>query len=162
MKEAERGLVIALRALRASDKLVAELRDRMLCEGIDEESIQVVLSELADRRLIDDRAVANRYSARRTEEDGWGKRKVLADLERRGLSSELLAELERSWDEEGERGRALRALTERAGKLKGLGQASRFLLGRGFDDEVVESVLPSLFDDRAEASEHERADQDHR
>jgi regulatory protein len=124
---------VAVRALRHRDLSTAALDARLERAGVDAESRQDALDELARVGYVDD----GRFAARRAHvlsDRGWGDAGIDADLRKQGLDADTreaaLAELEP------ERNRARRIVDER-----GPGQrTAAYLTRRGFGFDAVEQA----------------------
>jgi regulatory protein len=134
--------------LARRDYCSGELRAKLCERGYDEALVRTVLSDLAERRLIDDvRYVANyvHYHAER----GQGPQRIKHDLAEFELDKELIdtAVAEHDWARQAREVRirkfGLNPPADWAAKAK----QSRFLQYRGFSADHIRSALGFLNDD---------------
>ncbi len=135
-----RAVGVAVRALRYADHTEATLDARLAGRGVSEPDRRATLELLEGAGLVDDRRVAAGRAdllARR----GYGDAAVRHDLESRGVATEIVGAVLAAL--EPERARAARVVAER-----GRSQRTARLLGaRGFDADVVESVIAAGADE---------------
>jgi SOS response regulatory protein OraA/RecX len=131
------ALSVAARALHARDLSRRALGDR-LRSRVDPTAAAAALDTLQRVGLVDDvrsaRSRAESLAAR-----GYGDRAIGLDLRRRGFDDEVVRSSVEALEPELERARQL---VERRGASP---QTARFLAGKGFDGEAVESVLGARF-----------------
>jgi SOS response regulatory protein OraA/RecX len=104
------------------------------------ETRKEVLGRLRDARYLDDRRVALNRAVRLAER-GLGDAAIWADLERRGLPSELVAEAVAQL--EPEEARATRLVAD----LGHGARAARALARKGFAAETIEHVAEAVAED---------------
>ena len=151
--EPHRAREIALGMLARRDHLGAELLSKLLGRGVSEEMAEATVEWLEDQGYVDDRRYAAKYVADRTKV-GWGRRRVVAELAKRGLERQIAEEAWRAWAEEhaGEgRVEELADLVARrfSGQLlrdseAATKRASGFLARRGHDWETISAVLAAV------------------
>jgi SOS response regulatory protein OraA/RecX len=129
------ALARAALALRHGDLSAAALRARLDRASVAPAARDDALATLAAAGLVDDRRFATGRAdalARR----GWGDAAIGADLERRGVSAELVAAALAALPDEVERARPLMR-----GRSGSPARTGRFLAGRGFSQETLEALL---------------------
>lgn len=143
-----RDRVTALLARRPLTR--AELARELAAEGHPAPAVESALADAAERGWIDDLALAVDFIVTRSARLGHGPRRLIADLEARGLAQDLA---ERAWRLALERGevdpeRLLCAAAERRlGAARGrptpreLRRVYTALLRAGFAEEAVRQVL---------------------
>ena len=90
----------AVRALAKRSLTVDELRKRLGRRAARSEDIESVVDRLAQAGYLDDKRLADSYSFFCKECEGLGRRRVLADLRRRGVNKTLAEEaVERSYQD---------------------------------------------------------------
>lgn len=138
----------ALELLGNRDHAVAELRLKLQRRGYDPEDIEAALARCLELRYLDDSSTALRFARSLMEERRLGHRMVVQRLLQRGFARDVaeaaVAGLDASPDSETARCRS--AFTKRFGSGEDLDpkkreRAIRFLLQRGFDWDVVRSVI---------------------
>ncbi|HZH98591.1 MAG TPA: RecX family transcriptional regulator [Fimbriimonadaceae bacterium] len=137
---------LALKKLASSDRFSAEIDGLLQTRGYGVETIKAVLELLHKRRVLDDRrTVSNaleRYSGKRAK----GKETIRAELIARGAPEDIVEEALASDSEESERAKAISLLEKRKLGRAEAAKAARFLLSRGFDEELTRSVVGEFFD----------------
>jgi SOS response regulatory protein OraA/RecX len=134
----------------------AQLRDKLARRGYPPEEVEEALARLARHGYLDDRAAARDFAAGRLAREPLGRRRLAADLARRGAPEEVVAEV---LDEllPGDDRAAARDFA--AGRLAreplGRRRLAADLARRGAPEEVVAEVLDEILpgDDRAAARE---------
>lgn len=82
----------ALRALARRSLTVSELRSRLERRAARESSVDEVIERLRSAGYIDDARLAESYAFFRREYEGFGQRRVLRELRKRGVDWELAEE----------------------------------------------------------------------
>lgn len=76
------------------------LGDKLRRASFEISVVEKTLDQMEELGLVDDRALAERYFEVMTRTKKWGKRKMYAEMRRRGIGEEIIAEmLERPIDE---------------------------------------------------------------
>jgi regulatory protein len=139
------ALSLALAKVAQSDKLAAEIESLLSGRGYDGETISAVLELMHKRRVLDDRRTIintlERYSGRRAQ----GLEKIRAELIERGAPEDIVDEV-LAGSAPDERVRAVHLLRSRSFAAGDAAKAGRFLLSRGFDEDLVHSVVEEHFD----------------
>ena len=104
-------MAAALRALGRRDHFREELRRKLLQKELDAAEVEAALGWCDARGYLDDERLARRFAARRAEDRGWGPRRIVFELERRGVERGLA---ESAVDAAVVTGRALSAALRRA------------------------------------------------
>jgi regulatory protein len=136
-------LDLALRMLARRDRTEREVRRALEARGVSPREVGRVLGRLRRLGYIDDRRFAIDRSER-LQERGYGSHRIRRDLEEHGIPEELAESVLPG--REVERAIAERLLRERFGETPIRDpecgrRAARFLVGRGFSDEVVDSLI---------------------
>jgi regulatory protein len=124
----------AVRALAHRDLSAQELAERLERRGVDEAERDAVIERLARAGYVDD----GRFALARAQVlagRGLGDAAIDADLERRGVDAELIAEALAALEPEARRARS------EAVRLGGGGRAARALAAKGFSADAVEAAL---------------------
>jgi regulatory protein len=129
--------------LAAHDRSAHEIRTRLSAAGIADTAIARTLQRLRELRYLDDRRFAN-GAAEQSARRGYGSAYVRAQLAAKGVADGLIDEaVHAAFDDEPALAR--RALTRRYPDTPSRPQermrAVRFLLRRGFPEEVVFAIL---------------------
>ncbi len=122
-----------------------EMRDALGSAGFDFATIDRTMARLRQLRLVDDAEFARRWIAERA--DRRGRVALLAELEAKGVPSDVAAEALEPIEEEA---RATELAARHLARLGGLPlarQAARIqgmLLRRGFEEEVAEAATRAV------------------
>jgi regulatory protein len=76
----------ALRLLSRRDHFRAELLQKLQQRGFEDSEVEAALDRCAAANLIDDHRLAERFAEVRSRSNGWGPRRIEAELRRRGVS----------------------------------------------------------------------------
>jgi regulatory protein len=79
----------ALRMLSRRDHFRPEIADKLRRKGFDEADVERALERCAELGLLDDGSLAARFAEVRSTENGWGPRRIEAELRRRGVDRQL-------------------------------------------------------------------------
>jgi regulatory protein len=139
--------------LEAADKTEAELRTRLEKRGVPTDSVDSAIDRLKSLGWQDDQRVIDREVELSQTRRGIGKLKTAQRLVRRGLEPDQAEDAVSGFDEASERKRALEVLRKKLKANDGPAKAGRMLASRGFDEEVIRSVLEEHFGDW-EGSDH--------
>jgi regulatory protein len=139
---------VALAMLGRRSHPASAVRSRIAGRFGDEEAERVV-ARLLVLGVLDDAKYAEAFVRDRFRRAGYGRRRIRADLVRRGVAPAAVdAALGAIVDDQAERERAKQALARftrlRAGRKEGMrlrDAAFRHLIGRGFPGDLVRDLL---------------------
>ena len=131
----------ALRALRHRERSTAEISRRLEAQGVGEAARLQALERLVRTGLVDDRRYAE-LRASSLAERGAGNAFIRHELERVGISVDLVDDALATLADERERAEAI--VARRGGGPK----TARRLLGKGFAEDVVRAVVAESGDER--------------
>jgi len=139
----------ALNQLARRARSEAELRRTLQRRQAPGSVIEAVIEGLRRAGLVDDAAFARQWVEERALRQGYGPRRLTAELRQRGVSSEIIEAALADLDADRERDLALEAGRARSRRLSGdLTQQRRrlvaFLQRRGFHWDAVEAAVNSL------------------
>jgi regulatory protein len=134
MEERPDAFETALRALRARDRSVAELADRLERRGVGEDERAEVLERLDRVGYVDDERFARQRAAGLAER-GAGDALIRDDLERRGVAGEVADEAIAALEPEAQRAASI---IERRGRSA---KTARYLASRGFGEEALSGLV---------------------
>lgn len=136
----DRAMIAALRLLIQTDRFETDLRDRLQSKKFSIDDIDAVVAELKSIGFLDDARALRNAIEHRTRTRGLGRLRIIAELERLGADP---SEIEATIDDEpiSEVDRALEIARPRLERGENTGKVARFLIGRGFAEETVRSVL---------------------
>jgi SOS response regulatory protein OraA/RecX len=136
MREPETVTEAALRALRHRDLSVRELDERLRARGYDEAESDDAIDALVRTGVVDDTRYAE-SRARQLAGRGAGDVLIRHTLARAGVEAAVADDAILTVAPEAERARII---VERRGPGP---KTARYLLGKGFSDEVVANVVAS-------------------
>jgi SOS response regulatory protein OraA/RecX len=136
MREPETVTEAALRALRHRDLSVRELDERLRARGYDEAERDDAIDALVRTGVVDDTRYAE-SRARQLAGRGAGDVLIRHTLARAGVEAAVADDAILTVAPEAERARII---VERRGPGP---KTARYLLGKGFSDEVVANVVAS-------------------
>jgi len=155
----------ALKLVARRDHFRVELVEKLRRKGFEDGDIRAAMERLDELGLLDDEALAERFVEFRSVDRGWGPRRLMLELRRRGVDSSVAEPASRIGDELYERALAtavrrveVRAkdgwwrLPERRARL------IKSLIARGFEPDVAYSAIGRLAVER-ERSDDETHDQ---
>jgi regulatory protein len=136
----------ALRLLAQRPHFNAELVRKLEARGFDEQEIEVTLRDLESLGWLDDRRFALEMASGPLARKGYGPRRIRAELERRGVDSEIAdAAVEAVYEDPGaELEAARRALSKRTRGHGDRAAAGRYLERRGYSTGVILTILDEL------------------
>ena len=139
--ERERALRIAHAALGRKERTVAELRALLERRRVEPATLEAAVAELEAAGLLDDARYARRFAEDRRTLERWGSGRIARDLQRRGVSAELVEAALAGQEREDELATALALLSERfpraLGDDRGRDRAWRLLVRRGYEPELA-------------------------
>ena len=125
--------------------LESELESSLTRNGFSTATVKRVLAALRDKRIVDDPKTINNLIARRTGKRTVGIEKMRHELIAKGAPEELveqgLAAVTMESQSDGMRALLAAKCKREDGRAKG----ARLLLSRGFDADVIETVLDEFF-----------------
>lgn len=135
----------AMKRLAQRDRLSSEIQRELVAKGFDEVEIAQVLEFLARRRYLDDEKTIQSLIERRTGRRAAGKEKLRVELQKLGAPEEKIEESLASISDEDELNSMDQALRSRRWPAGSRPKAARFLLSRGFSEELLEPALDRHF-----------------
>jgi regulatory protein len=151
--------ILVLRRLDVAPRTRGELERYLAQRGIPDDVACAVLDRFTEVGLIDDRAYAQGWVRSRHGTRGLGKRAVAAELRRKGVADDVIAEALDPIDSEQERVRALDLARSRYPQVMGLPYPTqvRRLMGaltrRGYDVGLAGAVVREVISTGEAASE---------
>lgn len=136
-KKSETALEFALRFIRSRDRLESEVRSQLTEAGYETE---FAIERLKSQGIIDDRRVVASYVAAQAVRRGSDR--IREELLSRGAPIEIVEAELAALDTTGVAESLARTRVARGDSRPKVG---RFLAGRGFNEEEIESILDRLF-----------------
>jgi len=138
-----------LNLLTASPRTRAELREKLVKRGIDEEIVERVLNRLHEVGLVDDAAVAELWVRSRHNYQGLARKALSIELRRKGVADEVVAEAVSAVDSEAEEARARELVRKRlrgtvpADELTAIRRLVGMLARKGYSEGLSYRVVKS-------------------
>jgi regulatory protein len=151
----------ALRMLAARDRSTVDLRRRLIRAGEPAAHVDRALERLAQSGVLNDERYAASAARQKIQGRGLSKRRFKREMHASGLPREAAdAAVERLEEEGGidERAAAERLVAKKLRSMRSLDAATRkrrlfgLLARRGYDSEVIRSVLSAIEDEPGEDS----------
>jgi regulatory protein len=145
----QRAISFLARRFHSERELLLKLKTK----SYEERLIKIVLKELKEKSFIDDQIFTTHFVEEKLSKKRWGKNKVRAALFNKGVSANIIDEVLQSFDSDLDQDEAALNLAKKkyeslksryndARKLKQ--KIISFLLGRGFDYEVVSRAVNKI------------------
>jgi SOS response regulatory protein OraA/RecX len=131
----------ALAFLSTRDRFSGEIRMHLVKRGYDPGDVESVVQFLGERKLINDENTTQSLIERHSGKRSVGIERLRAEFEKLGAPEEMI---ERSLASLSEADRALDALRAKFRTGADRAKAGRYLCGRGFTEEVVDSALDAF------------------
>ncbi len=151
--------ILVLRRLDVAPRTRVELERYLAQRGIPDDVACAVLDRFTEVGLIDDRAYAQGWVRSRHGTRGLGKRAVAAELRRKGVADDVIAEALDPIDAEQEHVRALELARSRYPQVMGLPYATqvRRLMGaltrRGYDVGLASAVVREVISEEESSTD---------
>jgi regulatory protein len=138
----ERALELAYRHLARRDRTVLEVRRHLVSRGVDEDTVEAALAELAVQGYLDDARYAARFAEDRRSIDAWGGERIARGLLDAGVAREHVEAALRDREEEAEELEAAvavlrRRLPEPPSTDRARERALGLLVRRGYELELA-------------------------
>ena len=146
----KQGYLYAVRLLAASKKSEREVRKRLLDKGYFKETIDQVVSELAEQKILSDRKLIEETVQSAVQAKRYGRRRIVLELKRRGVALNQVEKALSDYPKEVEEETAKALAESRWEKLKKVEPQKRkkrlydFLLNRGFDFELARGIVEQM------------------
>lgn len=137
----------ALKLLSVRSRTVVELQGRIKAKGYGPDIVGRVIDDLKERKYLDDASFCQEWLQERIRHRPVGSLKARYALLKVGISEAILSmEIERFYREHSEMKLALTVARNRMKIKRGIKPVSlaRFLIGRGFTEDVVWDVVGQL------------------
>lgn len=144
--EASKALNYALNLVSKRDYTSKEIEKKLLLRGYNENTIEKTLIKLVDLGVINDVNYAERFIKDGINLKKQGKNKIFYDLQQKGISKEVLENF--CFDDVQEYNNALKIGEKKYLSIKDKPNAKdklfRFLIGRGYEYDVVKKIMNQL------------------
>jgi regulatory protein len=150
-KDLDTARAVAFRFLAGSARSRTEIQRRLEKDEIEAPIIETVIAQLEAEGLLNDAQFARDWVADRADRKRYGRRRLAAELQRKGIDRELQDEALGTIDDDSEMRRAREALQAGRFQVAAAGDAagcqaeqrriSGFLQRRGFGWNIIAQVL---------------------
>ncbi len=137
----------ALKLLSVRSRTAVELQERIKAKGYGSDIVGRVIDDLKERKYLDDASFCHEWLQERIRHRPVGPLKARYALLKVGISEAILSvEVERFYRENSEMKLALTVARKKMKVKRGINPVSlaRFLMGRGFTEDVVWDVVGQL------------------
>lgn len=138
----------AMRLLSHENYSEHDLREKLWAKGADLEQSRKIIFRFKKQGLLDDELYAKSYAEDVADLRLLGKRRVLFDLHKHGIPSEITEKLEFPFDKEFDKARRYASILDRRFSriptLRKDVKAIQALLNRGFDERVAKEACGLL------------------
>lgn len=135
----------ALKLCLADTKTVAEVRKKLEGKGASKEMIRSILSRLKEAGFLNDDLYAKVYASDIASLRCYGKKRVLYELRKRGISDAILSKLSFSWEDEKDKAdRYATILNRKASRVPNSKKRMKMIEGlmeRGFEEDVAREAV---------------------
>jgi regulatory protein len=155
VRERERAIQLAYRAVGYRDRTVAELRTFLERKRVEPDAIADAVGELTSAGALDDVRYARRFAEDKRELERWGSERIARDLHRRGIAPDLIERVASAHSREAELATALVLLERRVPAPRDdreRDRAWRLLVRRGYDRELAYEAVRRHEDGRRRAA----------
>jgi len=136
----QKAVELAYRAISTRERTVAEVRGFLERKEVEAASIDYALAELAEAGAVDDARFARLFAEDKRLIERWGNERIARELNRRGISAELIEATTAGQGREGEMQTALELLVEKVAPPQSdreRDKAWRMLVRKGYEPEVA-------------------------
>ncbi len=91
-KSADQALNSLMKLCARSEKSTGDARRLMSRWGVEPSEQETVLAQLMQHRFIDDERYATAFIREKSRLNGWGERKIVMELKRKGVAMEIIEE----------------------------------------------------------------------
>lgn len=140
--KATSALQQALKWLERREYFAEELRAKLTQAGWPEDEVSQAVDYVKSKRLLSDERALESTLTSRSGKRAIGRARLTEELEAKGASAEALASV--IPDDQAEIARALELLSLKYRGGLDVSRAARFLASRGFEEEIIASVIDRL------------------
>jgi regulatory protein len=135
----------SLERLRRSDCLASEVQSLLQRNGFAQATVERVVADLQERRLLNDSKTINSLVASKTGKRAAGIEKMRHELRQRGAPEKLIENRLEEVTPESQTKGMRELLKARCKPTDSRAKGARLLLSRGFDEDAITSVLDEFF-----------------
>lgn len=142
----KKALASALRILKIRPRSCAEIRKYLLGKGIDLEAVEITITELEKRTLIDDERFAMEWTENRALGERYGPIRVRHELEKKMIDLDLINAALDIYYPPAEQRQKVMDLWKGFGSAVQMDSArlARKLVSRGFDQDFVAEAAEKI------------------
>lgn len=143
----DQALDSAKKFLARADRTRAEITAHLTKKQFEPQVIEQTIHSLTRYNLINEERLATRETQLTRASSTTGKHKLKEKLAKRGVPPEIIASQISEITESQELEKASLLLTKKFNSQDNPAKAGRFLIGKGFDEEIVKRALSQFFED---------------
>lgn len=142
--EKDTAFDLAIKYISKYQKTESELKDYLLKKGFLSELCDDVLNKVKEYRYIDDKVFVENYI--KNSKGRYGINKIKQNLKQKGISEELISQIEIEEDFSDLQKIALKYLKNKEKNNANLQKCAKFLFSRGYSYDEISRVIASLKD----------------
>lgn len=140
-----------------------EVKQKLSGYGLSWSVANELLSKLIEEGFLNEERFARAFAGGRFRMKGWGKRKITAELKKRGISDySIRAALREEIPQEAYEACAGKILAKKWSSLKGPGNTEyvkqsktrQYMLSRGFENDIINRAMKFFLNGKAEHNDH--------
>ncbi|MFN6373798.1 MAG: regulatory protein RecX [Chitinophagia bacterium] len=140
-----------------------EVKQKLSGYGISWSVANELLSKLIEEGFLNEERFARAFAGGRFRMKAWGKRKITAELKKRGISDySIRSALREEIPQEAYEATAGKILAKKWASLKGPGNTEyvkqaktrQYLMSRGFENDVINKAMKNFLNGKAEHHDH--------
>lgn len=143
----DQALDSAKKFLARADRTRAEITAHLTKKQFEPKVIEQTIHWLTRYKLINEEQLASRETQLTRASSTTGKHKLQEKLAKRGVPPEIIASQISEITESQELEKANLLLIKKFKSQDNPSKAGRFLIGKGFDEEIVKQALSQFFED---------------
>jgi regulatory protein len=130
-----------------------QVRSRLFDYGLHSEDVELIISELITDKFLNEERFAKAFAGGKFRMKKWGKNKIEYQLKSQGLSKRCIATGLKEIDQDEYRKSMITLLKKKLGSIKETNplikkhKAGRFMIGKGYEPDLVWQQLEKLFPD---------------
>ena len=142
------ALIKARRYCALQERCHQEVRDKLYAWGLHRAEVEDVIGRLIGEGFLNEQRFAEHYAVSKFRQKGWGRTRIRFELKARKVSDPCIRLGLKAIEEEEYRAGAAKLVARRWALEKGhptplrRQRVMRYLLGRGFEADLLQELLP--------------------
>jgi len=123
-----------------------EVRDKLYNIGLFQDEVEEVLTDLITENFISEERYAKAFANGKFRLKHWGRNKIVYILKQKNISSYCIDQALKEIDEDEYKNEIIRQINKKSSQISGKkyivkNKIARFLIGKGFETELVWSLI---------------------